>query len=56
MKYTYTEHSIISATKLKDELILAGDIVPKFGINVDVFIESNLSESVIDAVVVAAGD
>ena len=55
-KYTYTEHSITNATKLKDELRSAGENPPLFGINVDVFIESTLSESVIDQVVEDAGD
>jgi len=55
-KYTYTNHSITSSTKLKDQLVLAGDIIPKFGINIDVYIESELPKSTIDGVIVAAGD
>ena len=56
MKYTYTEHTITDAIKLQNELILAGDLIPIFSINTDVYIESELDKSIIDAAVEAAGD
>ena len=56
MEYVYTEHSITDAVKLKATLIAAGDDPAIFAINTDVYIESSLAESVIDQVVIDAGD
>jgi len=55
-EYVYTEHSITDAVKLQTELINAGDLLPIFAINTDVCILSDLSQSVIDDVVDAAGE
>lgn len=56
MEYVYTEHSITDTGKLKLELIAAGDVIPIFAINTDVFIESSLSKAIVDQVVIDAGD
>jgi len=54
-KRRYETHSVTEATRLKNALRLAGDSPALFGINVDVYIESTLSESTIDQVVIDAG-
>lgn len=55
--YTYTEHTVSDAVKLKNELIGSSDPTSEFAINGDVYIlNTSLTQTQADAVVLAAGD
>ncbi len=56
MLYIYTTHSVTDAQKLKTELIAVGDLIPIFSINTDVYIESTLSETIINQIIIDAGN